>query len=111
MLEMRCGVRGSIIEDKPQDVELLRKRKLSDLLREERRVEILYFEGALLISSDASDLHILPNRLLDMLVKPFLQVALILRLLALLLGFLVQMTAARAFIINLVTPLVIEDMP
>ena len=111
MSEMRCKVRGSIIEDEPRDVELLWKRKLSDLMREGRRAEILCFKGVVPISGDANDLHILPNRLLDLLVKPFLQVALILRLLALLLGFFVHMAVARAFIINSVTPLIVEDMP
>ena len=64
-----------------------------------------------MILGDASDLHILQNRLLDLLVKPFLQVALTLWLLARLIGFFFQMAAARAFIINSVTPLVIEEMP
>ena len=78
---------------------------------ERRRAEIVSVEGAVPISGDASDLHILPNGLLDLLVKPFLQVALTLRLLALFLGFFMQMAAAGAFIIDPVTPLVVEDVP
>ena len=108
---MRCRVRCSIIEDEPRDVELLWKRKLSDLLREGRRAEVFCFECAVPVLGDASDLHIFPNRLLDLLVKPFLQVALTLLLLALLLRFFMQVAAAGAFIIDPVTPLVVEDVP
>ena len=108
---MRCRVQSSIIEDEPWDVELFWKRKISDLLREGRRSEILCFEGVEPISGDASNLHILPNLLLDMMVKPFLQVAIVLRLLAQLLGSFVHMAAARALIINSVTPVVIQDVP
>ena len=111
MSEMRCRVRGSIIEDEPRDVELFWKRKLSDLRRERERAKILCFKGVVPLSGDASDLHILTNRLFDLLVKQLLQVAFTLWLLALLLGFFVQMAASQAFIINSVTPLVIEDMP
>ena len=82
MSEIRYRIRGPIIEDEPRDVELLWKREVSDLLRERRRAEIFCLEGAEPISGDASDLHILPNRLLDLMVKPLPQVAIVLRLLA-----------------------------
>ena len=46
-----------------------------------------------------------------MIVKPLLQVALIFWLLTLLLGAFVQMDATGAFVVDPVTPLVIEDVP
>ena len=109
---MRCRVRGSIIEDEPRDAKLLWKRELSDLLGEKRRAEIISLEGVVPISGDASDLHILPNGLLGMLVKPLLQVVFVLWLLMLLLGSFMYMAAAGVFfIMDPITPLVIEYVP
>ena len=107
-----CRVQGSIIKDEPRDAELLWEGELSDLLRKRRCAEIVSLKGVVPVWGDASDLHILVNGLLDLLVQPLLQVVLVFRLLALLLGSFMQMVAAGAFfVVDPITPLVIEDVP
>ena len=100
-----------IIEDEPQDTKLLWKRKVSDLLRERRRAEIFCVEGVEPISSEVSNFHILPNCLLDLVVKPFPQVTIVLRLLAQLLRFFIQVDAAPVFVINSVASLIVQNVP
>ena len=52
------------------------------------------------------------NGLLDLLVQPLLQLVLVFRLLTLLLGPFVYMAAAGTFfVVDPITPLVIEDVP
>ena len=108
---MHCRVRGPIVEDEPRDIKLLWKKKVSDLLREGRHTEILCFEGVEPILGEASNFHILPDHLLDLMVKPLPQVPIVLRLLAQPLGSFIQMVATRAFVTNSVTPFVIQDVP
>ena len=46
-----------------------------DLPGERRRTYFINLEGAVPISGDSSGLHVLPDGLLDMLVKPLLQLS------------------------------------
>ena len=65
-----------------------------------------------MVSGDTSSLHILTNNLLDMPVEPLLQLDLVFRLLTPLLGACTYMAAAGAFfIMDPITPLIIEDVP
>ncbi|XXG49466.1 hypothetical protein AAC387_Pa02g3645 [Persea americana] len=72
MSEMSRRVRGSVIQGKPQDAELLGECVFSSLPIERRRASVLGFEGTKLVSDDTSSLHILADRLLHPLVDPLL---------------------------------------
>ena len=111
MSEVCCKVRGSIVQDEPWDVELLREGELSNIPGERRCACVFSFKGAVLVSGDTSSLHILADSLLDMPVEPLLRLGLVFRQLTLLLGACMYTAAARAFfIVDPITPL-IEDVP
>ena len=64
------------------------------------------------MSGDTSGLHVLTNGLLDVLVKPLLQLGIVFRLLMLLLRACMYMAAAGAFfIVDPITPLIMKDVP
>ena len=92
--EMRCRVRSPIVKDEPRDTKFLWKRKVSDLLREGRCAKIFYVVVVKPISGKASNFHVLPDRLLDLSIKPFSQVTIVLWPLARPLWNFMEMTAA-----------------
>ena len=64
------------------------------------------------MSGDTSGLHVLTNGLLDVLVKPLLQLGIVFSLLALLLEAYMYMATTRAFfIVDPIMSLIIEDVP
>ena len=73
-------IRGPVIKDEPRDTKLLWERKASYFLREGRCADILYVIGIEPISGEADNFHILLDCLLDLSVKPFPQVVIVLRL-------------------------------
>ena len=111
MSEVSSRVRGPVVQGEPRDAELLGECVFSNLPREGRRASIFSFEGGILVSVDASSLHIPADSLLHLLVDPLLQLF-ILRPLALLFWPFVNVTAAGAFFsLVSVTPLTVEDVP
>ena len=92
--EVRCKVRGPVVEDEPRDIKSFWKRESPDLLKEGRCIESLYVIGIEPISGKADNFHILSDCLFDLSVKPFPQIVVILWPLAQLLRIFIQMTAA-----------------
>ena len=111
MLEMSCRVRGSIVQDEPREVKLLREGEPSDVPGEWRCAGVFGFKSVVLVSSNTSGLHILADGLLDMPVKPLFHLCLVFGQPTLLFGVCTYTAAAGAFfIVDPITPLS-EDVP